>query len=306
MNYEQLKTFVTVAEKKNFSESAKALYLSQPTITSHIKSLERQLNTSLFERTTKQVELTPAANILNKYAKEIIKLSESAEKEISKLLGEIHGYMCLASSLTIGEHILPQLLGEFKEHFPLVDMKVEITNTEKILGKIKNHVIDIGMIEAPIEDPDLILEPFMEDELVLITRSDFFPEEKVDITLEELVTLPFVLREKGSGTRAVMHQHLTKNGLKPDELNIVLELGSTESVKVAVEAGIGTSIISKSSIKKELQLKSLKAYPIRDLILSRFFYLVYHRDSVLKAPTEAFMNVVFNEVNQGVFQPVSS
>ncbi|WP_099364639.1 selenium metabolism-associated LysR family transcriptional regulator [Fredinandcohnia onubensis] len=294
MNFDQLKTFVTVADKKNFSESAKTLYLSQPTITSQIKSLERHLNTTLFERTTKQVELTASAKIFYKYAKEIIRLSESAEKEISDLHGEIHGQLKVASSLTIGENILPQLLGSFKENYPLIELSIDITNTDQILLQIKDHVLDLGLIEAPVKDPDLILQPFMKDELILIAPCDFFGADKVDITMKELFHLPLVLREKGSGTRTVMVQCIKKHGYTPTKLNVVLELGSTEAIKQAVEAGLGFSIISKNAIKKELNLNLLKAYPIRDILFSRYFYTVYHRDTVLKPPVEAFLNQILN------------
>ncbi|WP_096439284.1 selenium metabolism-associated LysR family transcriptional regulator [Alteribacter populi] len=292
MNYEQLRTFLSVAEKKSFSETAKLLFLSQPTITSQIKSLEKHLNTSLFERSTKQVELTKSGELLYKYAKEIIKISESAEKEIVKLHGEIQGRLIIACSLTVGENVLPRLLGSFKKNYPLIDLSVDITNTNQILQKIKDHVLDLGLIEAPVEDPQLVLEPFMEDELVLIAKPGFFEKEKMNVSIEELVKLPLVLREKGSGTRTVMAQHLISGGLNPAHLNIVFELGSTEAIKSAVENGLGVSIISKSAIKKELRLQSLKAYSIKNILLSRHFYIVYHRDTVLKQTVEPFIQLI--------------
>ncbi|UOQ91867.1 LysR family transcriptional regulator [Halobacillus shinanisalinarum] len=122
MNYEKLQTFITVAGKKSFSEAAKLLYLSQPTITSQIKLLEKDLNTTLFERTTKQVQLTQAANVPYRYAKEIIKISETAEKEIMSMSDQVYGDLKIACSLTIGENILPQILGEFRKEYPLTSI----------------------------------------------------------------------------------------------------------------------------------------------------------------------------------------
>jgi DNA-binding transcriptional LysR family regulator len=292
MNYEKLKTFITVADKKSFSEAAKLLYLSQPTITSQIKSLEEHLNTILFERTTKQVQLTQAANVLYRYAKEIIKLSETAEKEIMSMSDQVYGDLEIACSLTIGENILPQILGEFREEYPLIKMSVDITNTTQILSKIKDHVLDLGLIEAQVEDSELHLEPFLEDELTLIAAPYFFEEEKATVSLEELKELPLVLREKGSGTRTVMNQHLISSGLNPSNLNVLLDLGSTEAVKSAVESGLGLSIISKSAIKKELQLGLLKTYPIQGVSFTRYFYIVYHRDAVLKSTVEVFLHSI--------------
>ncbi|UOQ95161.1 selenium metabolism-associated LysR family transcriptional regulator [Halobacillus shinanisalinarum] len=292
MNYEKLQTFITVADKKSFSEAAKLLYLSQPTITSQIKSLEKDLNTTLFERTTKQVQLTQSANVLYRYAKEIIKVSETAEKEIMSMSDQVYGDLEIACSLTIGENILPQILGEFRKEYPLVRMSVDITNTTQIMGKIKDHVLDLGLIEAPIEDPELFLEPFLEDELTLVATPHYFEEEKTAVLLEELKELPLVLRESGSGTRTVMNQHLINSGLNPSSLNVEFELGSTEAVKSAVESGLGLSILSKSAIKKELQLGLLKTYPIQDVSFLRNFYIVFHRDVVLKSTAEVFLHSI--------------
>lgn len=295
MNFDQLRTFVTVVEKKNFSETAKLLFLSQPTITSQIKTLESQLNTALFVRTTKQVELTSSAKVLYKYAKEIINLVDSAEKDISALLGEVHGPLNIASSLTIGENVLPQLLRSFKENYPLIELSIDITNTEQIIRKVKDNVLDIGLIEAPIEDSSLVLEPFMEDELILIASPDFFESDKIDISMKELVDLPLVLREKGSGTRTVMVQSLKKYGFNPSNLNIVLEIGSTEAIKLAVESGLGISIISKNAIKKELKLNSLKAFPVREIPFIRSFYIVYAKGKILKSQAEVFLNLIMDQ-----------
>lgn len=292
MNYEKLVTFITVAEKKSFSEAAKILYLSQPTITNQIKSLEEYLNTTLFERTTKQVQLTQAANVLYRYAKEIIKLSKIAEKEILKMSEQVYGDLEIACSLTIGENILPQILKGFREEYPLVQISVDIINTTHILEKIKDHVLDIGLIEAPVEDQELYVEPFLEDELIFVAAPSYFEEEKTNITLPELKELPLVLRENGSGTRSVMNQHLLSKGLNPIDLNVVLELGSTEAVKSAVESGLGVSVLSKSAIKKELQLGLLKTYPICDVSFSRYFYIVYHRDTVLKPAADVFLHSI--------------
>jgi DNA-binding transcriptional LysR family regulator len=292
LNYEQLKTFLSVADKKSFSETARVLHLSQPTVTSQIKSLEKNLNTTLFERTTKQVELTPSAKILYRYAKEIVKLSEIAENEILSISSTIQGRLTIASSLTIGEYILPQALGKFNENYPHIQMNVDITNTHQILSRIKDHVLDIGLIEAPVEDPELVLEPFMEDELVLIAKPGYFEQETPIITLVDLLNLPLILREEGSGTRTVMESHLIHAGLNPADLNLILELGSTESVKSAVESGLGISIISRTALKKELQLKLLKIYPIESMLLNRHFYIVYHRDTVLKPTVMAFLQSI--------------
>lgn len=251
MNYERLKTFVAVAEKKSFSEAAKVLFVSQPTITSQIKALEEELHTKLFERTTKRVEMTEAALILIKYAREIIRLSDAAQEKIQEIGSNIHGDLEIGCSFTIGEYILPTFLKRFKDNFPMVQIRADISNSDTIISCIKNHSVDVGLIETPIDDPQITLEPFLTDELLLIAAPDFLKENDGKVSAEHLKKIPLIMREKGSGTRAVVNHYLQMAGILESELNIVMELGSTESVKAAVEAGLGVSIISKATILKE-------------------------------------------------------
>ncbi|MEN1967367.1 selenium metabolism-associated LysR family transcriptional regulator [Lentibacillus sp. N15] len=289
MNYERLKTFIAVAEKKSFSEAAKKLYVTQPTITSQIKALEEELNTKLFERTTKKVAMTPSANILLKFAKEIVHLSDSAQKEISQMESTVNGDLRVGCSLTIGEYILPEFLKRFKDTFPLVPMRVEIANSQSIVENIKDQVIDIGLIETPMEDQQIVSDPILEDELVLIARPDYFSGNELQIPLEKLKTVPLIIRERGSGTRAVVDQYLQQAGLTLDNLNVVMELGSTEAIKAAVESGLGVSFVSKSAIKKEQKLKLLRTYQVKNIAFYRYFYIAFRKDHVLKTTTELFI-----------------
>jgi DNA-binding transcriptional LysR family regulator len=289
MNYEKLKTFIVVAEKKSFSEAAKLLYVTQPTITAQIKALEEELNTKLFERTTKKVELTQSAGILMKYAREIIRLNDTAHKEILRIEDSVYGELSMGCSFTIGEYILPEFLKTFKGMYPLIQMRVDITNSNNIVNAIRDQRIDVGLIETPIDAPDVMVEPIMEDELILIASPAYFSKQNMKISLERLKKLPLIVREKGSGTRAVVHQYLKQAGVAETNLNIVMELGSTEAIKAAVESGLGVSIISKNAIKKEQELNILSAHFINNISFSRFFYIAFGRDQVLKSTTELFI-----------------
>ncbi|WP_313235966.1 selenium metabolism-associated LysR family transcriptional regulator [Sporosarcina ureae] len=290
MNYERLKTFIAVAEKKSFSDAAKILYVTQPTITSQIKALEEELNTKLFERTTKKVAMTLSAHVLLKYAKEIIRLSDSAQKEILQMENTITGDLSMGCSLTIGEYILPEFLKRFIDSYPLIQMSVKIENSNKIVDNLKDQLIDVGLIETPIEDPQITLEPILEDELILIAAPDYFSNNELNISLDQLKETPLIIREKGSGTRAVVDKYLKQAGLSLNDLNIVMEFGSTEAIKTAVELGLGVSFISKSAIKKELKLKLLKTYSIKNISFYRSFYIAYCKDRVLKSSTELFLD----------------
>ena len=290
MNYERLKTFIAVAEKNSFSEAAKILFVSQPTITSQIKALEEELNTKLFERTTKKVAMTQSAHVLLKYARKMVHLSDTAEKEILQMENTITGDLSMGCSLTIGEYILPEYLKRFIELYPLVQMSVKIANSNKIVANLKDQLIDVGIIETSVEDPQIILEPILGDELILVATPGYFPNHELKISLDQLKKAPLIVREKGSGTRAVVEKYLKQVGLTLNDLNIVMELGSTQAIKTAVESGLGVSFISKSAIKKELKLKSLKTYSIKNISLQRTFYIAYRKDRVLKSSTELFLD----------------
>lgn len=290
MNYERLKTFIAVAEKKSFSDAAKILFVTQPTITSQIKALEEELNTKLFERTTKKVEMTQSAVILYQYAREIIQLSDAAQKEILKIEDKIHGDLSMGCSFTIGEYILPVYLKKFKDMYPLIQMSVDISNSNTIVTSLKDQLIDVGLIETLIDDPQIMVEPFLADELILIAAPNYFSNNEIKISMDQLKQTKLIVREKGSGTRAVVEQYLNQAGMSIDELNVVMELGSTEAIKAAVESGLGVSIISKNAILKEQQLQLLTAYPIQGISFYRYFYIVFRKGQVLKSTTEMFID----------------
>lgn len=288
MNYERLKTFITVAEKSSFSEAAKRLFVTQPTITSQVKALENELDTKLFERTTKKVEMTQAAKVLLAYAKDIVQMNDAARKEISQMESLSYGDLRMGCSLTIGEYYLPAFLKRFNKAYPLIQIQVSIANSTQIMERIEDQVIDVGLIETRIEDDHIQMEPFLEDELVLIAPPDYLTDGNT-ITLEQIQQTPIIFREEGSGTREVMRHYLQQTGLSEDDLNILMELGSTEAVKAVVESGLGVSFISKKAIQKEEKLGLLKAYTIKGLKLNRHFYIAYRRNHVLKTATERFL-----------------
>lgn len=298
MNYERLKTFIAVSEKKSFSEAAKILYVTQPTITAQIKALEEELNTKLFERTTKKVEMTQSAAILFKYAKEIVHFNDLAKKEISEIEETMYGDLRIGCSLTIGEYILPVFLKNLKDMYPLINMSVEITNSNNIVINMKDQLIDVGLVETPINDPQLVVEPFLEDELILIAAPHYFANKEITISPDLLKTTPLIMREKGSGTRAVVMERLQAAGLSPDKLNVIMELGSTEAIKSAVAAGLGVSIISKHAIKKEQKLQLIKAYTIKNISFYRNFYIAYRKNQVLKSTTDIFIEELKKEREQ--------
>ncbi|GAA0447313.1 selenium metabolism-associated LysR family transcriptional regulator [Lentibacillus halophilus] len=292
MNYERLKTFITVAERMSFSEAAKLLFVTQPTITSQVKALEEELNTKLFERTTKKVEMTSSAKVLLKYAREIVQMNESAHKEITQMESDSYGELSMGCSLTIGDYFLPSFLKRFKETYPLIQVQVSIANSHSIGKLIKDQWIDVGLIETPIQDDQLQINPFLEDELVLIAPPGYFLTNE-PLSLQQIQQAPMIFREEGSGTRAVVNDYMEQAGLTDNNLNIVQELGSTEAIKAVVESGLGVSFLSKHAIRKEQRLGLLDIYSVHGLEMKRNFYIVHREHHVMKSTTELFLDTLW-------------
>lgn len=289
------------ATKKNFSEAAKVLHLSQPSVSLHIKHLEQYLNTTLFDRSTKKMELTHAGTILFSFVEQIIQLVNQLEKDISLLSDSIHGDLRLGASLTIGEYLLPYFLGDFIKQYPNVHLSLLVDNSNQIIEKLLDGKIDLGFIEVAIPRKEIDSLPFLEDELVIISSVRHPHPDLAEDTIqpELLFSLPIIAREQGSGTRQVLESNLLKHQLELDQLNIIMELGHTESIKSAVESGLGVSIISKTTIQKELDLGLLKQTRIKGISLKRNFYLI-NRKQVLSPASDAFKELFITSVKENV------
>lgn len=291
MNLEHLKVFYVVAKGNSFSETAKKLHLSQPSVSLQIQQLENSLSTKLFERTTKRITLTPAGKLLYTYAEKILNLVHETQREISLLSESVHGDLNIGASLTIGGYILPYILGKYQKEYPNVNLILKLDNSDEVIEKLSNQDIHLGFIESFNINRDVQQLPFMEDELVIIAAPSLFHSmiDKEEITADELFALPMIMREKGSGTRQVVEESLRKYQLNPADLNVILELENTEAIKSAVESGMGISIISKSAIKKELQLGVLREVFIEHVRLKRYFTLIY-KEEALTPPSESFLS----------------
>lgn len=187
----------------------------------------------------------------------------------------VTGSLTIGASLTIGEYILPRLLASFSQRYPEVKYSVTIGNTEFIHERALEGSIDVGLVEGHIEDNQLIITEFLQDEMVLVVSKQHLLAKKKYVVKENLETVPFVMREEGSGTRLAQEEALQEISLKPAK---VITLGSTQAIKEAVEAGLGVSFLSKWALRKELQLGTLKAVRVKDINITRGFYLIRHKD----------------------------
>ncbi|WP_199617807.1 selenium metabolism-associated LysR family transcriptional regulator [Paenibacillus alkalitolerans] len=289
LSFHQLHIFHTVAEKGSFSAAALVLHMTQPAVTMQIQALEEYFGTKLFHRSTKKIELSEAGKVLLSYAKRSIELVKETDVAMSKFTHMLQGRLQLGASLTIGEYILPRILGPFNQEYPNISIQMKVMNSTQILEDMIRHQLTFGLIEAPIVHPEAHTEPVLSDELKLIVPGGH-PLLSMDrVTMEDVLRYPFVLREQGSGTRQVMEEELRRVGIDPESMKIVMELGSTGAVKSAVEAGLGITFISQTSVKHELALGVLRMVPLEGIRFARHFYAMYLKSTLLPISAVTFL-----------------
>lgn len=254
----RLKIFHTVARLLNFTKAADELHMTQPAVTFQIRQLEEQFNTRLFDRTHNRVTLTDVGRQVFVYAERILQLYEDMTLSITEITGDVSGGVALGASTTIAEYMLPLLIGEFKAKFPDVNISLKESNSEEIVTMVENNVVDLGIVEGSVTNKNLIVETCSMDQLLVIMPNNHALASKTTVSVSDIVQHPFIAREQGSGTQDVITKFVELHG-NNESLNIVFELGSPEAIKGAVEAGMGLSIVSSSTIVKELKLGTLTA-----------------------------------------------
>jgi DNA-binding transcriptional LysR family regulator len=258
----RLQVFYTVAKQLSFTKAAEQLFMTQPAVTFQVKQLEEHFNTRLFERSHGRIALTPAGRIVVEYAERILAMSEEMDTRVADLTGAVAGPLLLGASTTIAEFILPQILGEFKALHPEVQAHMTVANSETIVNRVADHTIDVGLIESPSYLPSLQNEICCDDELVLICAPTHALAARRTVTAQDIAAIPMVRREPGSGTREFTDNYFRECGVPPEDLNLLMELGSPEAMKGVVETGIAVAIVSRATIAKELRLGSVVAIPL--------------------------------------------
>ena len=276
MSDRRLQVFYSVARHLSFTKAAEALHMTQPAVTFQVRQLEEQFNTRLFDRTHNRINLTEAGDRVYHYAKQIFELYSRMEGEVRELTGEVSGVVILGASTTIAEYMLPSLLGAFKRKFPDVVIRLRVSNTDGIVTMVEENEIDLGVVEAPVSNKSLVVEICRIDTLVAVLPPEHELAGRASLPVADVLKYPFIAREEGSGTREVTFDYLRGAGLEPANLNLVMELGSPESIKGAIEADMGISILSRSTIGKELQLRTLTCVEL-DPPLERPFSFVHQK-----------------------------
>ena len=285
----RLQVFYTVARLLSFTKAAETLHMTQPAVTFQVRQLEDHFNTRLFDRTHNRVSLTEAGRKTYEYAERIFELYAEMEDAVKELTGDVSGALTLGASTTVAEYMLPGLLKDFKQRYPDVNLRLRVSNSEGIVSMVENSMIDLGVVEAPVTNKNLLVEVCQIDQLVVVIPPSHQIADKKSITMEELLRYPFIYREEGSGTREVIMEYITQMGLDRNELNVCMELGSPESIKGAVEASMGISILSRTTLNKELALGTL-LYVELDPPLERAFSFVRQRQKFRLRAMEELLN----------------
>ena len=253
----RLQVFHTVARLLSFTKAAETLHMTQPAVTFQVRQLEEYFETRLFDRTHNRISLTEAGHKVYAFADRIFELYDEMENVVREMTGAMSGDLVLGASTTIAEYMLPSLLGDFKAMYPDVTVHLRVANTDGIVSMVENNDIDLGVVEAPVANKNLAVETCRWDELVVVVKPDHPCAGLERISIEKVMEFPFICREEGSGTREVIAECMEREGARFASLNVCMELGSPESVKGAVEAGMGISIVPRATIAKELALGTL-------------------------------------------------
>lgn len=267
----RLRVFITAAKTLNFTKCAEQLFISQPAVSKHIGELESRYKVQLFERSGSRLALTEAGRVMLEHAERIADGYRRLQYEMDLFTDRLGGELKVGASTTIAQYVLPQVLARFTARFPEVKVSLASGNSEQVEAALARHDTDLGLVESSARHPGFHYEPFIPDELVLIASTKGRYGRCDQVTLAELQTVPLVLRESGSGTLEVISKYLAAADVRLASLRVVMQLGSTESIKSFVRNSDAMAIVSVASIVDELRSGELRIIDIEGCTIRREF-----------------------------------
>ena len=286
MTIRHLQIFITVADLGSMTSAAKALFISQPTVSQAITELETHYGIKLFERLSKRLYLTEKGSQLLSYARHVTSLLEEMEQVIKN--SEKSGSMMVGATLTIGESLLPELISSFNKEYPSLKVKAIIKNTWDIEELIIKNSVELAIVEGAVHSPDIVSEPFENDELVLVCGKGHPLYVANSLVPAALADIDFIVREKGSGTRELFDNTMSANEIKWQPS---WECNGSDILKSAALSGLGVAVISKRLVKQELKNKALHVLEIKGITLRRKFSIIYHKNKYMTESMKAFITL---------------
>ncbi|HTZ38820.1 MAG TPA: selenium metabolism-associated LysR family transcriptional regulator [Syntrophales bacterium] len=293
MTIQQLEALIHLVEERSFSRAARRMNLTQPSLTKHIRNVEEILGSKVVNRASRSLALTPEGKVLHDYARRILRLRDEAREQVLRMRETDSGDIRIAASTIPATYILPYALGAFRRKHPRIRATLLAADSSEVIQMVLENGAEIGFIGKKPPGGKLIAEALWKDRLVLAASAEDPLAKRRSVRLVDLREAPFVIREKGSGTRETMESCLRDADIPGlSHLNIVAELGSSEAVKEAILAGLGISMISAHAIRRELRSGLAVALSIDECRMERSFYLIYRRQFDLMSHHERFLDFI--------------
>ena len=296
MDLRRLEIFVKVAELGSFSRAAETLFLTQPTVSEHVRALEDELGVPLLDRLGRSTTPTRAGVLLLGYARRMLTLSREAVQAIEQFQGRASGELTVGGSSIPGEYIVPALIGAFRGKHPDVRISLLIGSSREVQQWVEEGQVEIGVVGAAPTGRALEGRRLMADEIVVVVGAEHRWAARESVSLDDLKAEPMIVRERGSGSRETFERALQGVGLDLGDFRIVGEMASTQAIKQAVRAAVGVSLISQRAVEDECRARLLACVKIRGLTVARAFHLVIHRDRSRSPLAQAFLAFVESHV----------
>jgi DNA-binding transcriptional LysR family regulator len=291
-NFHHLRLFLQVVEQGGVTAGAAAAGVSQPAVSAAVRTLEREVGQPLLERVGRGVRPTEAGQTLADYARRIFALEADGRRALDELRGLERGRLAVGASTTVGIYLMPRLLGRFHSRHPAIGLALDIGNTRQIVEQTRQGALDLAVVEGFVADDDLDVEPYLPDELILVAAPGDPLAVGGPIQPRDLADASFLVREVGSGTRAVVERAFARWGVTPA---VAMEIGHTEAIKQAIAAGLGVSILSRLAVARELVAGALVHIPIAAEPIRREFLLVRRRAARPSRAGSAFLAILAQE-----------
>lgn len=293
MNFKELQSFVAISKYKNFSKAAKALYLTQPTISHHIQTLEDELNATILVRTSKNVSLTKAGQLLLIHAQKILNEKEQIHFMFDHYNGDISGELEIATSTIPSQYYLPDIIKSFSELHPKMKFRIEKLDSAGVHKKLELSTIDFGIVGAKSSADFFSYEKILSDDIVLCCDHTMDVEA---LSINDLKKIPLILREEGSGTKKELLSALEEHGIERHQLNVFATIDDINTIKACIMGSNKFAFTSRIAIQEDIDTKKLKIVPIDGLKITRDFYFVYNKKHTLTPLSRTFKEYIISKV----------
>jgi len=296
-NLHQLEVFCKVVELKSFSKAGKAVFLTQPSVSEKIATLEKAIGAQLLDRLRRQVTPTTAGELLYKHATRLLQMKKNICLEMADFLGVKQGEILLGGSTIPGEYILPEQIGRFAKAYPYISVRLSISNSGEVCCRISDGTLELGVVGYESKHENLKHYKLWQDELILAVPIEHPFAEKEAVSLRQLSEEPFIMREDGSGTLKIMQNYFQEYGEKGKiPGRIVARFGSSTAIKEGVKSGLGISVISLRAIDTEVRAGLLKAVRLKEFRMFRHFYLIRDRRRTASPLCQAMLDFFLNQL----------